>query len=899
MTETWIKSDDEAKRFQIPGYTHYYHFRSNKIGGGVSIFVTNSLKHHLFEGLSQDDNHYLWIHLKELGLDIGTVYKPGRTQLKNFLETFSIQLNQRKRAIIFGDFNLDLLEPSSSVNEYMNTLEENGYKIINKITPEYCTREGYQKKSLLDHVSTNLKDHYFNFALIESSLSDHKQIFLEIKKYKPPMKPKIVYEAIDYVRLEESAKGLIDRQNKDYTIFEHKLLNTIENCKEQKTKILNPPRQDWINIRIIDKIKRKNQLYLTHKKSPRDEIVKQEFLIEKKVVSEEIQKTKSEYYQKQFLACKKHPKKMWRLINCLSHNKIKEELMPCKLEKGSTVLTDGNEICEYFNEFFATIGPTLAEAIPLKYHNNKIYTRAVNNAQQLFTTLTSFSSVTKSEVLKIIDSLDINTSSGIDKINTKTIKCVKYLIVDELINCINNCLEQGKFPDELKVAKVTPIYKSGSRFDPGNYRPISVLPVLSKIFEKILYNRLEAYLNSIHFLSAKQYGFRPKSNTLSATVDLISKVKNNIDGNKVCLGIFIDLKKAFDTVSHNILLNKLVDLGITGNALKIFESYLTGRSQIVKIGKFQSSAKYLKYGIPQGSLLGPLLFLIYINNICNLDLKGEISLYADDTCLFYFGYQINSIIKEAQNDLNLLNTWFQCNLLTLNINKTHFVIFSAKNKKITNFEPLKINNIIIKRTYNEKYLGITLDSKLTWKPHIESIKSKLRSLSGAIRGIVRCLPRNVRYTVYNSLVKPHIDYLVEIWGSAAKSTLNDLQISQNKLIKTLFHYNYLTPTVRLYNETKIMNINKTYEYYTCVLIRKILSKEIKSSITFNTKNNHPLLKRLRNPKNIILNRIRTNYGRKNITFEGAQLYNKLPDNIKNAKNLHTFKNLLKKHLINN
>lgn len=690
LTETWIKSADEAHRLQIPGYTHYYHLRQNTIGGGVSIFAINSLKHHQIEELSQDDNHFLWIHLNKFCIDIGAVYKPGRTNVKKFLDNFSLQLNRRNRAIVFGDFNLDLLHSNNDVKEYKETLQENGYRIVNKISTKYCTRETSQKQTLLDHVLTNLKENQFHLVIIESTISDHKQIFFEINKYQPPKKININYEAVDYRKLLIHVQEIMkDRENCIFSKFEQTIINTIQKCKVKKIKVINPPRQDWVDTKICNKIKRKNHLYQLSKRCPQDENIKNMLTTEKKIVSEEIQRVKSEYYKKKFSACKNKPKKMWSLIDSLTHNRIKDVSIPSKLEREGLTVTKGIEICEYFNEYFSTVGSSLAQAIPVKYHNNKIYTSALIKNQQNNFGLAVLKPATKKEVLKIINNLDINSSSGIDNVNTKTIKCVKHHIVDELTNCINYCLEQGTFPNNLKIAKVTPIFKSGKRSDPNNYRPISVLPVMSKIFEKILYNRLETYLNSINFLYNKQYGFRPKSNTLSATVDIITKIKTNIDEKKICLGIFIDLKKAFDTVSHKILLQKLTDIGITDKAHKILESYLMDRSQVVKIAEFQSSTKPITYGIPQGSLLGPLLFLIYMNNISKLDLNGELSLYADDTSLFYFGHNIDSIIQHAQNDLNLLNIWFHCNLLTINTDKTHYVIFAAKNKKIMTLNHFK------------------------------------------------------------------------------------------------------------------------------------------------------------------------------------------------------------------
>lgn len=232
------------------------------------------------------------------------------------------------------------------------------------------------------------------------------------------------------------------------------------------------------------------------------------------------------------------------------------------------------------------------------------------------------------------------------------------------------------------------------------------------------------------------------------------------------------------------------------------------------------------------------------------------------------------------------------NLLTINVSKTTYVIFSAKNKKINANIELKINNKLIKRNIKEKYLGIVLDNHLTWKPQIEKIKSKLLSLTGALCGNVRCFPKQVRYFIYNSLVKPHIDYLIEVWGTASKSSLKEIQIKQNKLLKILFGYNFRTSTDKIYKETRLMDIKQSYEYSTCILIRKILNKNINTAISFKQKSQMQRIK-LRSMNNLVLRPPRTNYGKNNIEYEGAKLYNKLPNNIKNAKTMSGFKKMLK------
>lgn len=894
LSETWIKNEEEAKRVLIPNYTHYYNFRHNKKGGGVSIFVHNSLKHNFIEELCVEDNHFLWIHIEKFCLDIGAVYKPERTNNKNFFEIYSHQLQKRKRAIVVGDLNFDLLNiANQAVKDYKNVLKENNFSIINKIKQEYCTRETTTTKTILDHVCTNINNQNCHFTIIESNMSDHKQIYFEIKKYQQEPIKKVVYEAMDYKMLYKNMEEILNNTFEDYSyeMLEMQIRKSILLSKISRTKILNRPKQEWINKEILRMINERNFQWLEYKSNKQNKDLEEKFKQTQTKVTEKILHTKNTYYRDLFAKNSKKPKKMWSLINDLAKNKIKDISGPGKLVVDSRTITEENEICDHFNIYFSTIGSVLANEISDKYHN---YRQDTYNSMAK-TELHEITPTTAKEISKIINNFDPNTSSGIDGISTKSIICIKDLIASKLATCINKCLEHATFPDSLKIAKVTPIYKSGSKLDPSNYRPISVLPVISKVFERILYDRLDKFLNSNKFFSKKQYGFRPKSNTLSATIDLVTKIKNKIDQKQIAVGVFIDLKKAFDTVSHNILIKKLSDCGVKSNALNIFKSYLLNRQQIIKIGDSQSTTKQINYGVPQGSILGPLLFLIYINEISQIGLSGDITLYADDTSLFYFGHTINAILTTVQKDLDRVNEWFQQNLLTINTNKTNYIIFAAKNKKYTQNTELKINGKTIQKKSNEKYLGLILDSYLNFKRHIEKIKNKLMSLTASLRGIVKCLPRPVRYLIYNSLVKPHIDYLIEIWGPAAKSNIGILQTAQNKLVKTLFGYHFRTPTDKIYKNTKLMTIKQTYFYYTCILIRKILNKEIQTQMKFTTKGSHQKIQ-LRNSTHLVLRQPRTNYGMRNIEYEGAQMYNKLPTEIKDTKCILLFKKLLKDYI---
>ncbi|KAL0810530.1 hypothetical protein ABMA28_010651 [Loxostege sticticalis] len=448
----------------------------------------------------------------------------------NFLDIYSSQLEQRNRAIVFGDYNIDLLSTERYVTQYINEIKKSGYEILNKIDPAYCTRETSTTRTISDHVSTNINNHSFSLSILDSSLSDHKQLHLNISKLAPKPTSKSNYTALVYEKLSrEISKSMSDIGQVDYFILEKLLLEKIEICKVQKTKILNAPQEDWINRHIINAINLRNNLWKQTNRSPYNEELQKSFKKEKEKVQVMIKTCKKKYYHKLFNDTFDQPKKLWQLINNLAMNKIKTSCALPRLMSDSGLITDGTKICNLCNSFFSSIGAELADKISYEYHldTSNILMYDHNSSHDII--LNELKPCDVDELNKIIADLDTNTSTGLDGISPKAIKCIKNIIVEKLAISINKCFKLGIFPDSLKVAKVSPIHKSGSKTDPGNYRPISVLPVISKIFERLLYNRLNNFLTEKKVLIDEQYGFRSKSNTTAAAVDLITKIKTQID----------------------------------------------------------------------------------------------------------------------------------------------------------------------------------------------------------------------------------------------------------------------------------------------------------------------------------------------------------------------------------
>ena len=326
-------------------------------------------------------------------------------------------------------------------------------------------------------------------------------------------------------------------------------------------------------------------------------------------------------------------------------------------------------------------------------------------------------------------------------------------IIGALSFLCNCSLTEGEFPLELKLANVLPLFKSGETILFNNYRPVSLLCTLSKVVEKRMYSRLLNFLDCHKILIGNQFGFRKLHSSYMALMLMVDQVTKALDNGECVIGIFLDFSKAFDTVNHSILIDKLYHNGIRCNALEWFRSYLSDRSQYVSYNGVRSSTKSIKCGVPQGSILGPLLFLIYINDLHNVCRDSVPTLFADDTNLFYKGDKMEDLVKIINGELENISLWLKINKLSLNIKKTHFIMFQ-RGKSTMSIPDITIDNQPIDKVEKTKFLGVVIDSKLSWKNHICLVAGKLSKIIGMIIKAREYLNRSALLTLYYSLCIP-------------------------------------------------------------------------------------------------------------------------------------------------
>ena len=330
--------------------------------------------------------------------------------------------------------------------------------------------------------------------------------------------------------------------------------------------------------------------------------------------------------------------------------------------------------------------------------------------------------VTENEILNIVKSIKSKTSVDLDDISMLLVKKIIIQIVKPLKYICNASFQQGLFPDKMKTAKILPLFKSGSKKEFTNYRPVLILPQFSKILEKLFVKRLDKFINKFDLLDNSQYGFRSGRSTSLALLELTEEITKALDNKKLTIGVYVDLKKAFDTINHSLLFKKLEKYGFRGIANNWIRSYLNNRSQFVSFKSCNSDLLPVVCGILQGSVLGPKLFILYINDICNVSKILKFILFADDTNIFYSGTNLLVL----NNELKKLRNWFDLNKLSLNILKTNYMIFS--NKKCNDTVNIFMKDCLINRVQVTKFLGVMIDEALNWKSHILYIKSKLSKI---------------------------------------------------------------------------------------------------------------------------------------------------------------------------
>ena len=452
------------------------------------------------------------------------------------------------------------------------------------------------------------------------------------------------------------------------------------------------------------------------------------------------------------------------------------------------------------------------------------------------------------------------------------------------------------FPIVLKSPKLFPFIKKDDVHAINNYRPISILPVFSKILEKVMYKRLYSFLCKHNILNDNQFGFRKGYSVDLALTKLVDSVCDAFNQKENCLGLFIDLSKAFDSLDHVILLNKLYNYGVRGIALQWFKDYLNHRKHFTLFQSCHSDLLTIHSGVPQGSILGPLLFLIYINDITNASAIFKYFLYADDTNLLASHNDLRKLYEIVNDELKNISFWFSANKLSVNTDKTKYMLFQTGNPTQTQTTEIKMNSSTLEEVHCVKFLGVLVDNKLSWKDHVTYITIKLSRGVGIINKLFHVLPSNVLLMLYNTLILPYLNYCIIVWGRANISTLAPLIVLQKRAIRLCTQSNFCAHTPPLFKKTKSLCFQDLHSMFLAMFMYNYTHNLLPPSFSHFFKVNsdfHGYCTRKQEHFRPPLSRLAVTESN-SVKVHGSTLWNSLPNTLKNCPSLYSFKEMFKK-----
>ena len=831
--------------YEVPGYGKFEYITRDKdgkpnpnCGGGIGIFIDEKYKD--YEILTDESvfiphvYESMWVKIKmKNGPDkiIGNIYRPNsapRADLQLAIETHNNILenilNNRKHSKceihICSDFNINMLnfETHEQTNDYINSLISKSF--IPLITMP--TRIKHQSATLIDHIWSNKMCDKYRSGILINSISDHFPVFyveqINQTKTDPPeqtfrnINSKTIPSFCNL--LKSTSWQNVTNETNPKTAFDNffEKLNAIRDISFPEVKIKPKAKKfkhsPWMSSGLLVSHARKEKLFSKKLKRPTATNI-DNFKLYNTVYNKLRRTAKKLYYEKAFAKYKNNLKQTWSMIReVIGTNKQKDQI-PNFFRCNGKVINDCLEITNGFNTFFSQVGPKLASAIPPTDRNFESYLPRENPSNF------DFSRISEIDILKICNQLKPKLSSGADFISSKLLKQIAPIIILPLHHLINLSLESGYIPREFKIAKVVPVFKDGDQHDYNNYRPISLLSSFSKLMEKIVARQLVGFLNTHNLFYKHQYGFRANHSTSQPVLHFTDKIFHalNQKPSATTLAIFIDLKKAFDTVNHKILLKKMEHYGIRGISSAWFENYLSDREQFVSVNGVQSETMKMAYGVPQGSVLGPLLFLIFINDLPNAT-DFLTLLFADDTTFQMSGVDLDFLFEHANLELEKASIWFKANKLTLNIKKTKFMIFCDKKQQMgLQGRNLKIGETIIEQVgsnCNEKYfkfVGHVIDDNLSWEGHVQHICKKLASANYALNSTKNFLPLKIRRTIYFSLFDFHLNFGNLLLGCAANKFLNKIENLQKRYVRNVDLKKFKSHTEPIFKKLNIMKFS--------------------------------------------------------------------------------------------
>ena len=832
-------------------------------GGGIGFFVQSNFQYEVLEEESvfiPGVYESLWIKIKinkNTFKIIGNVYRPNsapRANLNLALSTHSSIISKIKSnkahskcsIEIASDFNVDLLkfQEHEKTNEYLESLLSFGF--LPAITKP--TRITHTSATLIDHISVYNKSNQHSAGIILTYISDHYPTFYIDQSNTPTPKSKPYKTRKINKETQTDLKNLLNNSNFEnilkqddpsiafpnfFTLWRSAAELSFPEITVKPKTSAQFSHSPWMTPGLLISCKTKQKLFNKKLSNPSTQNISR-YKTFNNIYNKCRHKAQKLHYNQRFADCREDLKTTWRLIREVScTTKRQKDNLPDYFRYMGNILRSPQEISNSFNTFFTEIGPKLANEIPQTSKHFSDFLSAPHT--QSF----QFSEMSEIRILNFIDKMKPKSSYGDDCISNNVLKVIAPVIIQPLKHLINLSLRTGYFPDQLKIAKVIPVFKDSDCHEFSNFRPISLINSLARLIESIVCFQVTGFADACDIFYQHQYGFRAKHNVNHPLLHFTENIFQALNNDQINLAIFIDLKKAFDTVNYEILLHKLEHYGIRNIELLWFKNYLTNRQQYVHLSSIagESNVNSCKLpcscGIPQGSCLGPLLFLFFINDLPKAT-KLFTTLFADDCTFQITGSSSYNLIQIANEELSKAEIWFSANKLTINAKKTKFILYKNPSSHV-HVNSIYLGNSKITRVgkYCEeksvRFLGIWVDDTLSFTDHIAKLKAKLKSAIYALSTSSTIVSLRVRKLIYNSLFESHLRFGAIIYGASNPKSLEQICVLQRKAIRIVARAKYNAHTDNIFKEFRVLKFDDIVHLSQTIFVRQFKNKQLPTS----------------------------------------------------------------------
>ncbi len=877
--------------------------------GGVAIYIRDTLMFSRREDLEIDDVECIWVEIKckqRQPVLISSIYRPPSSSVE-FMGKLSDILNKAscecKEIITTGDFNCDVSEEYDNMQSNQIISCFSLFQMAQLIHDP--TRVTESTKTTIDLIFSSHPELIKDCGVLPVLISDHYLVYGLHSWKTPKMKGRSInfrcLKNIDSDAFTDDLRnapwqdvfGCYDVDNA-WSIWYSIFMSIINHHAPVKTKRIRGASVPWLDSEILKLMRQRDRVHKIAKQTGL-QIHWDSYKNLRNNVTNKIRSKKSKYYTSAIEENKSNSSMLWKTLKEVLPKKQKTVPNSITFPNGENI---GNiaDIADTLNEHFSTIGKRTAGNYPLRELEIDDNTDA-----SIFDSLDEdcvVPNITEEFVRKQISSMSVGKATGPDGISVKMIKIASPYIIKSLTHIFNLSIRCERYPKDWKHALVTPIHKGGDKCSTGNYRPISILPIISKILERWVHSSVYRYLDENNLIPSCQSGFRPLHSTESTLHDLTNKCFAAMENGQVTGSVFIDLSKAFDCVDHEILLKKLEKMNMSSSVINWFKSYLSERSQSVNIGGTISKVLSVNTGVPQGSILGPLLFIVYTSDLpfciapnCNL------FMYADDSTLTCSSSNINIIESSLNTALTSFHNWCVRNKLALNATKTKCMLIGTR-QKISN---VNLNVCIagsrIENVKSYKCLGVIIDEALSWGPHVEYVRKHVVSKIGILSRIRDCVPQHSLHTLFVSLVMPTLEYCCTVWGGRYISHDNMLNKCLKRAARIILKCTFLTPSEDMFARLNWAPFSKRVKSKKAILVFKSINKMTPLYMT----NIFKPLTVIRETRQSTHTALKVPFAKKecyatSFAVSGANIWNNLPEQLQTLDSLSTFKSELR-HVI--